>query len=479
MGSIRMNQPAYERYCAIENERKQERKEQARKERLKYIRDGFFAIIIGIIVGVLTGCRNTDEQAFVNSIKTTQSVNNISVMPVNANNTESNGIDKTAYSDNQYVSLPEHEEIHEMPNATGSWHDANQSHDITVNTVIQYESNAIFNFNDTVAVGVYGENGLITTAESESGFILSVIDNDSVHVSFYNYGTDYIVPVKLTAEMSTTDYENETGATEYIITGYNDCTDGFGVVEMTLSNELIVRAGVFREEGQLYAANFTTNPVIAENASDFRLKMEPILAEGNIRPDNSTYTDPIYYPMVPVSDNEKTDVDFWVNKSNELIEEDWTDAHKVVVLYNYIIDNLAYDRWVVSQGKNSRTFYYNDFTGTYFTSKTNVGVCEDFSNILAIMCRAQNIPATKINTGTHAWNYVYIADYNRWLCIDVTSDLKYNCYSEDVSNWTNANNKRYANYDNVTNSKLSAECFACIGNYVDMERYGKIPVELQ
>ena len=141
---------------------------------------------------------------------------------------------------------------------------------------------------------------------------------------------------------------------------------------------------------------------------------------------------------------------------------------------------MAYDYWIVSEGANSRTFYYKDFTGTYFTSVTHVGVCEDFANIFAIMCRAQNIPATKIYTDEHAWSYIYIADYGRWMCVDVTKDLAYSCYSEDFNEWKPLSTRnRYANIDNIFGSALTANCHVGIGNYLDMERYGITPVELQ
>ena len=364
--------------------------------------------------------------------------------------------------------------------ATGSWHDFTISSDITVNTILKYDGNAIFNFNETVAVGVHGKRDTLSTTETESGFILSVIDDDSAKVSFYNNGTDHIVPVLLTAEMSATDYSDETGATEYIISGYSDCANGFGLIQMELSNGRTVKAGILRENGQLYAANFTTKPAIAENNRDFRLKMDAVLAESNIKPDNSTYTDPIYYPIVPVGQGEKTDVEFWVNKSNEIVEPDWTDAHKVTAFYEYIIDNMAYDNWVLSEGAKSRAFYHKDFTGTYFTSRTNVGICEDFANILAIMCRAQGIPATKIYTGEHAWTHVYIADYGRWMSVDVTNDLRYSCYSEDPANWTvKSSNSRYVSLDNIVASAFTKNCHAGIGNDRDMARYDIIPVELQ
>ena len=453
------------------------------------IRDAVTAILIGIVIVLFTGCGSTDAETQAEAVQNTQSVAADTADPAGtsetvADNTEpaSGNVEPAAENNEpgEGSADPELTGLQETTVQTGSWHDSTKSHDITINSILKYDGNAIFNFNDTVAVGVCGQNGIISTTETESGFILSVIDEDSVRVTFYNNGTEYIVPTKLTAEMSAEDYIDETGATEYIIDGYGDCSNGFGLIQMTLSNGRVVRAGVLREDGQLYAANFTTKSEVAENNVNFRLKMEPILAENNITPDNQTYTDPIYYPIVPVDANERTDVDFWVNQANELVQDDWTDAHKVEVFYEYIIDNFAYDYWVISNtGTNSRAFYHQDYTGTYFTSNTHVGICEDFANILAIMCRAQNIPATKIYSGSHAWTYIYIADYGRWMTVDVTKDLAYGCYSEDVAEWTSLSNQRYANLDNVSGSKLSSNCDAGIGNQDDMERYGKIPVEMQ
>ncbi|MCR4647935.1 MAG: transglutaminase-like domain-containing protein [Lachnospiraceae bacterium] len=497
MGNIKMNSPANERYRNIENMRLKESRRANKKMRLTLICDAAIAIVI--MIGIMTGCRSTDAEFQSEAVQNTQSVTAESAEPAeveknaetvepsedeNATETaEPSEVENSAENNDTAsgsTAEPEYTELHEMTADTGSWHDSTKSHDITVNSILNYDDNAIFNFNDTVAVGVCGQNGIISTTETESGFILSVIDNDSVKVRFYNNGTENIVPTQVLAEMSNEDYLDETGATEYIIDGYEDCTDGFGLIQMTLSNGRIVRAGVLRENDRLYAANFTKKPEIAENNVDFRLKMEPILEANNITPDNQTYTDPIYYPIVPVASSERMDVDFWVNQANELVQDDWTDAHKLDVFYEYIIDNYAYDYWVIGNtDSNSRAFYHKDYTGEYYTSNTHVGICEDFANILAIMCRAQNIPATKIYTDEHAWTYVYIADYGRWMSVDVTKNLIYGCYSEDTTDWTTLSNKRFADLDNVSGKKLSSTCGVAIGNQVDMERYGKIPVEKQ
>ena len=447
---------------------------------------GVIVLIIGILACEVTGCRvNPSESTTVtNEIVTLEESKEPDEEPGAVSDAEpaaSEPVQTIAPAQTAEPSETPSPEIEEPAAEPGSWHEATKSHNITINTILNYDGKSIYNFNDTVAVGFCPESNVVSTAETETGFILSVIDDDSVKVSFYNHGTENIKPVKLTAEMLETDYINETGATEYVIDGYSSCINGFGAIEMILSDGHIVRAGVLLEDGQLYAANLSTNQQKAQNIVDFRIAMDAILAERNIRPDNSTYTEPIYYPIVPVVDGECIDTDFWVAKSYELVESDWTDAHKVKAFYDYVVENMAYDYWVIGQGLYSRSGFYKDYTGTYFTSVTGVGVCEDFANIIAIMCRAQGIPSTKVFTGKHAWTYIYIADYGRWITVDATRDMIYGCYDEDPSVRTSVGTvARYTTFDNISAENAHySNLDACIGNDADMERYGKVPVELQ
>lgn len=472
MGNYKRHSPAYTTYlnskATTERYRKEVRREQARENRNRLIRDAIIAVIIGVLIGLLSGC----------SAKTAQST------PVESETVtidETVGASESTTQDTPVTTeteAPEAEDVHEMTSATGSWHDSTKSHDITVNTMLNYNDKVICNFNNTVAVGVDGSTGVMTTTESQTGFILSVIDDDSVKVTFYNNGTEYAKPIKLSAELSTSNFVDDSGKTEYIINGYSTCSNGFGVVEMSLSNGWAIQAGILKEDGHLYAANLC-NPKKAQHIVDFRIQMDSILAANGMTPDNCRYYDPIYYPIVPTNASERTDTAYWVNKSNEIAESDWTDAHKTQAFYDYILDNMAYDYWVLQKGSHSRTFYNKDYTGTYFTSVTNVGVCEDFANIIAIMCRAQGIPAVKVHISSHAWAYVYIEDYGRWISVDPTRDIVYGCYSEDTSKWTEVKTvNRYTSLDNIGAENVYRDDLgATIGNEKDMEKFGKSPVQ--
>ena len=113
----------------------------------------------------------------------------------------------------------------------------------------------------------------------------------------------------------------------------------------------------------------------------------------------------------------------WDTQTEELADEICagceTDKEKVKAIYQWIIHNFEYD------------YDYNAFI-QYFnvrrTLHTRKGVCYDFSNLFAALCRSQNIPCYVVD-GTpydrsladHTWNRVYYN--NSWWDVDVTNDI--------------------------------------------------------
>ena len=102
-----------------------------------------------------------------------------------------------------------------------------------------------------------------------------------------------------------------------------------------------------------------------------------------------------------------------------------TDEEKVQAIYQWIIYNFEYD------------YNYHAFI-QYFnvrkTLRTHKGVCYDFSNLFAALCRSQNIPCYVVNgtsyktAAQHTWNRVY---YNgSWWDVDVTNDITANVQSK-------------------------------------------------
>jgi len=113
----------------------------------------------------------------------------------------------------------------------------------------------------------------------------------------------------------------------------------------------------------------------------------------------------------------------WDIQTEELADEICADcdtnAERVQEIYNWIIRNCEYD------------YDYNGFI-QYFnvrrTLRTRKGVCYDFANLFAALCRSQNIPCYVVDgtpfdraTEDHTWNRVYYDGF--WWDVDVTNDV--------------------------------------------------------
>ena len=357
------------------------------------------------------------------------------------------------------------------------WKGLTRSHEIDITLALQSVDGSIYTyyFGNTVATGVCHDNGLIRNTELDSGFVLSVIDNDSVSVRFYNNSDDDVKPVLVTADVGGKTATSRNAKDEYIIKGYSSCKDGYGLVKVKLSNDYTLEAEVFKENGQLYVCNVTRDETEAKAIAKGIKRTTEFLASQDVTPENSISTDPIYYPIVPVNKGETTDVKPWIEQSKEIVEDDWTDAHKIYAMYEWCLNNFAYDSWIINRGEHSRWFHYNDFSGKQYFSQTHVGVCEDFAEAFAIMCRAQGIPAVILSNITHAWNAVYIADYGRWILLDLTEDVNMQAETEDVTAWRQFYDvtEKCTTFD-VNSAYLNAKS-AYIGNTVDMELQGIIP----
>lgn len=115
----------------------------------------------------------------------------------------------------------------------------------------------------------------------------------------------------------------------------------------------------------------------------------------------------------------------WDTQTEELADEICagcdTDTEKVQAIYSWIIHNCEYD------------YDYYAFV-QYFnvrrTLHTRKGVCYDFSNLFAALCRSQNIPCYVVDgapydgSANHTWNRVYYD--NSWWDMDVTNDMSAN-----------------------------------------------------
>lgn len=119
--------------------------------------------------------------------------------------------------------------------------------------------------------------------------------------------------------------------------------------------------------------------------------------------------------------NWQTEMDA-IEKANELTKHLKTDRAKIIVIYNYVINNFSYDYEKI----NGLTSSYVPNIEQIFEDKK--GICYDYSAVFASMLRSQKIPVKLIKGYSsnvkeyHAWNEVYLSSEKRWIIIDTTYD---------------------------------------------------------
>jgi len=107
----------------------------------------------------------------------------------------------------------------------------------------------------------------------------------------------------------------------------------------------------------------------------------------------------------------------------ELLNEDMNDTLKVEIIHEYLAESLSYDSEKFASIKGA---YLPDIDETF---ESKLGICYDFSSLLASMLRSEGIQ-TKLVMGYradtsvyHAWNEVYLND--EWQIVDLTLDVEY------------------------------------------------------
>ena len=102
-----------------------------------------------------------------------------------------------------------------------------------------------------------------------------------------------------------------------------------------------------------------------------------------------------------------------------------TDEEKVQAIYQWIIYNFKYDY---------DYYAFIQYFNVRKTLRTHKGVCYDFSNLFATLCRSQNIPCYVVDgtsyetAAQHTWNRVFYN--NSWWDLDVTNDTTANQNSQ-------------------------------------------------
>ena len=119
----------------------------------------------------------------------------------------------------------------------------------------------------------------------------------------------------------------------------------------------------------------------------------------------------------------------WDTQTEELADEICagceTDKEKVRAIYQWIMHNFEY---------NYDYYAFIQYFNVRQTLRTHKGVCYDFSNLFAALCRSQSIPCCVVDgisyatAAQHTWNRVYYN--NAWWDVDVTNDTTANQNNE-------------------------------------------------
>ncbi|GAU79827.1 transglutaminase family protein [Fusibacter sp. 3D3] len=112
-------------------------------------------------------------------------------------------------------------------------------------------------------------------------------------------------------------------------------------------------------------------------------------------------------------------------KAKELVAGLNGDRAKVEVIYDYIVNGIAYDYQMLSSVSNT----YLPNIQVVFDKKS--GICYDYASLFAAMLRSVDVPTKLVMGHTtnldayHAWNEVYVESEAKWIIIDTTIDAQY------------------------------------------------------
>ncbi len=113
-----------------------------------------------------------------------------------------------------------------------------------------------------------------------------------------------------------------------------------------------------------------------------------------------------------------------IKKASELTKGLSSDRDKINAVYEYIINNVAYDHSKISTLPSN---YVPNIDNTINSGK---GICYDYSSVFAAMLRSQGVPVKLVMgystnvSGYHAWNEVFDSETGKWVTLDTTYDAE-------------------------------------------------------
>ena len=325
---------------------------------------------------------------------------------------------------------------------------------MTTETIVDYTSpSAAFNNNYGLKTVVYGFDtrrsagisslGSLVQAEADFGVTMYKRPEKSMtrlYVQAYNH-TDREITVKSSYVVSldrnniwkkkaTVSYELRKIETESF-------EPGLYRFETTFSDGSTVYL-------YFYVNGTSSAPCVAENIRasalesfvERRKALIKAIKDAGVTAANTLSNYLIYYPNYPFSKEYRCDTERWAKLAGELVESEWSSEHKAYAIFDWVINNIAYDTYRADELEYSRATTYEDWSGKYSVWETHTGVCHDYANILTIMFRSQGIPATTVGSESinHVWNIALIN--SRWVELDAAACCRYSVNTEDTSELT-------------------------------------------
>lgn len=291
----------------------------------------------------------------------------------------------------------------------------------------------LFNFNRYLSAG-FGVNGTVLPTEADYG-IKGAVNGRLIDFTVYDHThTKALRNIYLQALDASVDNE-----AVYIKTAAT-----FTIDTSAFTNGLYRVVGSFSDERQL-ALYFYINgndtwlceqksvvTYIEKSYETRRAELMAVLKAGNVTPENSLSLEKLYYPFKSTAGTVRCDTQLWIDLSDTFINDSWSDEYKLYVIQAWMRENIAYDNFVSESLSHSRAQHFMDLTGAQSAYNLRAGVCFDYVNIIAIMCRAHGIPAVTIGSESmnHVWNVVYVN--GRWMEYDACLSDQY-CVGEDTT----------------------------------------------
>lgn len=355
---------------------------------------------------------------------------------------------------------------------------------ISKDTIAESAGYKLFGFRTDAYAGA-GLDGTVLPFELYYGFHVSTQDSTVTYRAYEHYDQD-IAPVRTVIQSKETERWEDLEVASYDADYSFDLANqdnGLFTLTVWFDNDTKVVMPLYVNDGMVYAVYAVTGTEEAVRACIAKPDDIRALAEANnVTPEKSLSVDKedIAYPIVD-RPNRRCDTDLWRALAHDIVPDDTLpDSVKVVMVHDWMTENLAYDNYMTTVLKKTRMSSYNDYTGTWHVYNTHTGVCRDFVNIFAIMCRELGVPCGSLDSDNlnHTWSIVYLD--GEWWEVDLTKDIKRHTYKEDINDIsgtitvcyqyflklspiTNFDNVDYVNDDIVCASfRLTGECNNCI-----------------